>query len=396
MYDVIVIGAGPSGIMASIMASSNHKKVLLIEKNNKIGKKLELTGGGRCNLTNLKSIDNFIKEIPVNNKFLYSTLNNFGPEDIYNYFKNIGVSLKIEDLDRVFPKDNKSLTIINALYKQMLNNKVTVNFNEQVKTIKIRDNYKEVITNKKTYQANKIIITTGGLSCPETGSTGDGYKLAKDINQAVTELYPAETYLICKDILPLTGITLDNVIITYNKKEQEGSLLFTHKGISGPAVFKISEEVYKGLQKNKYVTISIDLIPDCTNNQLLDKLNIYNPKKEISSFIKEYLPKRLTDYIVNSFELNIKIGMLSNINKQRLIDTLKIFKIDIKETGSINRSFVTGGGIDLKYINPKTMESTINKGIYFAGEVLDIHGHTGGYNITIALSTGYTAGNSCK
>lgn len=396
MYDVIVIGGGPAGMMASIMATSNNKKVLLIEKNNKVGKKLELTGGGRCNLTNLKNIEDFINEIPVNNKFLYSTLNNFGPEDIYNYFNSIGVSLKIEELDRVFPKDNKSMTIINALYKQMLNNKVIINFNEKVKTINLKNKYKEVITNKKTYQTNKVIITTGGLSYPETGSTGDGYSIAKDINQAVTDLYPAETYLICKDILPLTGITLDNVVIHFNKKQQEGSLLFTHKGISGPAVFKISEEVYKGLKENKYVTINVDLIPSYTSNQLLDKLNTYDHKKEISSFIKEYLPKRLADYIVNGFESNVKIGMLSNINKQKLIDILKNFKIDIKETGSISRSFVTGGGIDLKYINPKTMESTINKDIYFAGEVLDIHGHTGGYNITIALSTGYTAGNACR
>ena len=396
MYDVIVIGAGPSGMMASIVAASNHKKVLLIEKNNIIGKKLELTGGGRCNLTNLKSIDNFIKKIPVNNKVLYSALNLFGPQDIYDYFSKLGVKLKVEDEDRVFPVDNKATTIINALYQELIKYKVNIHLNEIVKSLDIKDDYKEVITDKGSYKTKNIIIATGGISYPHTGSTGDGYKFAKNINHKVTKLYPSQTYLINKNKLPLAGITIEDVIISFNKKEVSGSMLFTHIGLSGPAIFKISEEVYKELQHNKYITLSIDLIPKYNINQLLNILNNYNPKKEINTFVKDYLPKRLSDYIIEILGINKKIGSISNVEKQLLLDTLKNYKIDIKSTGSIEHSFVTGGGIDLKYINSKTMESTLYKGIYFIGEVLDIHGHTGGYNITIALSTGYTAGNSIK
>jgi predicted Rossmann fold flavoprotein len=392
MYDVIVIGAGPAGMMASITSAANNNKVLLIEKNASVGKKLALTGGTRCNLTNLKSINDFIKEIPVNNKMLYSTLNKFGPQDIYDYFNKLGVSLKVEDNDRVFPVDNKATTVIEALYQELIKYKVDINFNETVKEINNNNDYKIVVTDKDSYKTNKIIITTGGCSYPQTGSTGDGYKLAKMLNQEVTKLYPAETFLITKESIPLAGLTLDDVLISLNKKQVNGSLLFTHIGLSGPAIFKISEEVYKQLQDNKYVSINIDLIPNYTLEELLIYLNEYDQKKEIISFVREYLPKRLADYITNDMGTNAKIGTISKIKKQLLIENIKNFKIDIKATGTIEQSFVTGGGIDIKNINPKTMESTINKGIYFAGEILDIHGHTGGYNITIALSTGYVAG----
>ncbi len=394
MYDVIVIGAGPAGMMASIMASKKNKKVLLIEKNDRLGKKLELTGGGRCNLTNLKSIDNFIKEIPVNNKFLYSALNQFGPQDIFDYFTKIEVPLKVEDNDRVFPVSNKSRSIIDALAKQLIINKVIINFNEQVLTIENKENYKEVKTNKDNYKTRSVIITTGGCSYPETGSTGDGYKIAKQLNQEVTSLYPAETFLIYKESLPFAGITLDKVTINYNKNKAEGSLLFTHNGLSGPVIYKISKDVYKQLQDTQYTEIKIDLISNYSVSELLVKINNYDPKKEINSFIKEYLPKRIADYISNLIGIDSKIGAISKLTKQNLINMLKEFKIEIKGTGSLNQSIVTGGGINIKYINPKTMESTINKGIYFAGEILDVHGNTGGYNITIALSTGYVAGTN--
>lgn len=394
MYDVIIIGGGPAGMMASIMASRN-KKVLLIEKNNKLGKKLELTGGGRCNLTNLKDVNDFIKGIPVNNKFLYSVLNQFGPKEIYDYFTNLGVPLVVEDNDRVFPKDNKSRSIIEALHQQMIKQDVIINYNEQVLSVEGIENYYKVVTNNNTYQTKKVIITTGGCSYPETGSTGDGYKIAKTMNQEVTPLYPAETFLIYKNNLPLAGITLEKVILKYNKKNIKGSLLFTHTGLSGPVIFKISEDVYKQLQNNKYTTIEIDLTPDNSLNELLEKLIKFDQKKEMVSFVKEFLPKRLAEYVCKE-EIGIKIGAMANLNKQKIVSELKNYKIEIKGTGSIEHAIVTGGGINLKNINPKTMESTINKNIYFAGEILDIHGHTGGYNITIALSTGYAAGMSCK
>lgn len=392
MYDVIVIGSGPAGIMASIKAAENNKAVLLIEKNDCIGKKLKLTGGTRCNLTNLKTTNDFIKQIPVNNKSLYSCLSQFGPNDIYNYFESLGVKLKVEDNDRVFPANNKASTIIDALYNELIKNNVIINFNESVESITIINDKKEIKTNIDTYKTRNIIIATGGSSYPNTGSTGDGYRLAEMLNQPVTKLYPAETFLITKKEYPLAGITMDNVTVTLNKKQVDGSLLFTHVGLSGPAIFKISEDVYKNLEYNKETSIKIDLIPDYSIDQLLSKLNKYDQKKNIKGFFKEYLPRRLTDYMI--VDGDSAIATMSKSQKTAIMQSIKEFEVDIKKTGSIEQSFVTGGGIDIKYINPKTMESLINKGIYFVGELLDIHGHTGGYNITIALSTGYAAGIS--
>ena len=390
MYDVIVIGAGPAGIMAGIKASSNGRSVLLIEKNDNIGKKLLLTGGTRCNLTNLKSTNDFINQIPVNNKTLYSCLSTFGPNEIYQYFEGLGVKLKVEDNDRVFPQSNKASTITEALYKELVKNNVTIHFNESVNNIHINSGIKKISTNKDIYESKNVIIATGGASYPHTGSTGDGYKIAEMLKQPITKLYPAETFLISKKEYPLAGTTLDNVNVTINKKTVDGSLLFTHKGLSGPAIFKISEEVYKSLDKDKKAVITIDLIPQYSIEELLSKLNKYDPKKTVKSFFKQYLSKRLTDYMIDGDRLTATI---SNNDKSKLIQSIKEFEADIKTTGTIEQSFVTGGGIDIKCINPKTMESTINKGIYFVGEVIDIHGHTGGYNITIALSTGYAAGN---
>lgn len=395
MYDTIIIGAGPAGMMASIKASEINKKVLLIEKNNIIGKKLQLTGGTRCNLTNLKRIDRFIKEIPVNNKFLYSSLNEFGPQDIYDYFTDSGVDLKVEDNDRVFPVSNKAQTIIDMLYKKMMFNNVDIHLNETVKKIINHEkDDKEIVTDVRNYKSKKIIIATGGCSYPQTGSTGDGYRFCEDLNQPLTDIYPAETFLISKDVLPLAGITLDNVVIKLDKHQTLGSMLFTHLGISGPATFKISEKVYHQLKIKPTITLYVDLIPNYSEDDLMKKFNNYESKKELISFVREYLPRRLSDYIINDNDSKRKIATLSKTKKQSIINHIKNFQIEIKATGSIEQSFVSGGGVDIKQINPKTMESINNPGIYFAGELLDIHGHTGGYNITIALSTGFVAGEN--
>lgn len=395
MYDVIVIGSGPSGLMASITAGSRNKKVLLIEKNEKIGKKLELTGGGRCNVTNMKSVKDFINQIPVNSKMLYSTLTSFGPTDISNYFETLGVKLKVEDNDRAFPITNSSISIINALYKEIKNYNVELRFNETVKNIELKEEYKEVVTEKETYITKNIIIATGGFSYPTTGSTGDGYRFAKKINQDVTNIYPAETFLKTETSHNLEGITINDVKVYLNDYSESGDILFTHIGLSGPAIFKISEKVYEELLVKKLSVIKIDFLPNIKHEELIDKINNYNPKKEVISFINNFLPKRLSDYLSVNFN-KVKMGSLSKTQKQELVDILKQCPFNIIKTGSLEQSLVTGGGVDMKNINSKTMESTIHKGIYFVGEVLDIHGHTGGYNITIALSTGYTAGKSIE
>ncbi len=388
MYDVIVIGGGPSGMIAAIMSAKNNK-VLLIEKNDTLGKKLKLTGGGRCNLTNIKSIDNFLKEIPVNNKFLYSSLNQFGPKDIFEYFTNLGVPLKVEENNKVFPKDDKSTSIIEALKHELIKNNVEIKFNEEVISIKEG----EVTTNNNNYKTNKLIISTGGCSYQNTGSTGDGYRFANELNQEVTAIYPSQTFLLTKDILPLAGITLDKVRIN---NKIEGSMLFTHSGLSGPAIFKVSEFVYKDLVDKKNVVLLIDLIPDYEINEILDKLNNCDSKLDMFTFLKEYLPKRLIEYRFKDIDLFRKVVTISKIERNNIIVKLKEYAINIKATGTVEQAIVTGGGVSVKYINPKTMESTINKNIYFCGEVLDVHGSTGGYNLTIAFSTGYVAGINCR
>jgi predicted Rossmann fold flavoprotein len=371
MYDVIVIGTGPAGIMAGIKAAENNKTVLLIEKNDCIGKKMQLTGGTRCNLTNLKTNHDFINQIPVNNKTLYSCLTQFGPNDIYHYFENLGIKLKIEDNDRVFPKSNKASTIIDAMYKELLKNNAHIKFNERVISISIKEDIKVIKTNNNLYKTKNVIIATGGASYPHTGSTGDGYKLAEMVDQPLTNLYPAETFLITKERYPLAGITIENVKVALNKKEVEGSLLFTHVGLSGPVIFKISEDVYKSLKQGNKTEVKIDLIPDYSSEQLILKLNNYNRQKEIKSFFRELLPKRLTNYMLGDDDKII--ATMAKKERTTLIQSLKEFSVEIEKTGTIEQSLVTGGGIDIKYINPKTMESIINKGIYFVGEILDIH-----------------------
>ncbi len=234
------------------------------------------------------------------------------------------------------------------------------------------------------------------MTYTHTGSSGDGYKFAGKVGHKITEIYPVETYLITKEKYPLSGITLDNIKLKFNKLIINDSILFTHKGISGPSVFKVSEYVYKELLKNKEVKIIIDLIPNYTIEQLLEELNKYNNKKEIISFVRELLPKRLADYIVDKYSYNTKIANISKTDKIKLLEVIKNFEIIISNTGPLETSFVTGGGIDLKEINPKTLESKIVNGLYFVGEVLDIHGPIGGYNITIAFATGYVAGKQCK
>jgi predicted Rossmann fold flavoprotein len=267
-----------------------------------------------------------------------------------------------------------------------MSNNIDIHLSETVKEINSRSNNDhEVITNKGTYKANKIIIATGGCTYPQTGSTGDGYVFCKDLEQPLTELYPAETFLISNNSLPLAGITLDNVILKLKNYTSTGSLLFTHLGISGPATFKISEKVFQELKTNSIVTLLIDFIPDCSENFLLEMMNNSEAKKDLVSVIKKYLPIRLINSILDENELKQKINFLSKTKKLLIIKQLKNFPLEIKATGSMEQSFVTGGGVNLKYINPKTMESTKNPGIYFVGELLDLHGHTGGYNITIAL-----------
>lgn len=392
MYDVIVVGAGPAGIMASITASYRGKKVLLIEKNNIIGKKLSITGGGRCNLTNNKNINDFINNIHVNPKALFSTLSKFGPCEIMRYFEKLNVKLKIEEEDKVFPVSNNSRDIIEALKDELKRSKVDIALNTRVIEIK-NENKKVVVTNNKEYTAESVVIATGGMSFSKTGSTGDGYMFAKKLKQPLIKTYPVETPLRTKYNYQLAGVRIDDSIVTYNNNSFSGPILFTHNGLTGPAILKISEFVYLGLEKNNEIVI--DLSPSKSATELLEILNNINSKKEIKSFVREFLPNSFSDFLLKqiNIESSIKVASVSKKDRIKLIDSIKKFKIEIMSAGNIEEAIVTGGGVDLKYIDTKNMQSKITTGIFFAGEILDLHGPIGGYNITIALSTGFLVGN---
>lgn len=386
MYDCIVIGAGPAGLMAAIEASKNHK-TLLIEKNAAAGKKLLLTGGRRCNVTNLKSNDDFLHEINYNIKYLYSTINKFGPNDVHEYFIRNKIVLKEEKDNRIFPASNKSIDILNALLTNT--KKVEFKYNENVLNI-INDPVKKVITNKNSYITKNIIIATGGSSFKRTGSTGDNIKFAKILNQPVIPLFPAEVGIILEEKNDLAGTSFENVEVKINNKSAIGNLIFTHFGLSGEAIMKISEYIYKDLKKE----VIIDFLPNVEINELKTEIQNFNREKEVVSFLNTMFSKRFSLYLINKLKINKKMKSLNNKEIDRIVNIIKSFLFKVKRTENLERAYVTGGGVDMKYINSQTMESKINKGIYFVGEALDVHGPIGGYNITLALSTGYTAGTS--
>jgi len=386
MYDCIIIGAGPAGLMAAVQAKG--QKLLIIEKNSKPGKKLLITGGGRCNLTNLKSNQDFLNTVNYNKKYLYSAINKFGPYDIYDYFENNGVPLKEEVDNQIFPISNKAIDVLNALLKN-----ITAEFKYEESVIKIKNgDIKEVMTDKGRYQAKKIIIATGGVSYPETGSSGDHLTFAKDLNQPIKDLFPAEASIILKDNPELAGTAIKKVTIKYLKQKTHGNLMFTHKGLSGTAIMQMSEHIY--LSDNK--EIQIDLIPDLEVEEFNDLMTNFDQEKQLSSFLNTLFTKRFSEYLITKIGFNKLIKSINQIEIKRIGDLLKNLPFIVDKVEDIHKAYVTGGGIDMNYLDTTSMESKINPGIYFAGEALDIHGPIGGYNITLALSTGYLAGSHIK
>lgn len=383
MYDTIIIGAGPAGLMAGITSKKNN---LILEKNKSAGKKLLITGGGRCNITNNKSNKEFLDNIDNNKKFLYSTINNFGPKDIIYFFEKNNVLLKEENDNKVFPLSNKSFSILEVL----LNNcKAKINYNEEVKSITREDNFFIVKSNKESYKSKKILIATGGSSFSNTGSNGDNMKFAKTLNQPVINIYPAELGINLKEKLNLSGTSVKNVSVKVNKIVKSGNLIFTHSGFGGESIMNISEYIYK----DNLSEIEIDFLPELTIENLTQEILNYSRDKEFHSFIEQYFSKKLTNYFLDLFGIKreIKIKQMSKKDIEKFLN-IKNIKYDIKNKNNIELAYVTGGGIDMKYINSRTMESTKIKNLFFAGEALDIHGPVGGYNLTLALSTGYTAG----
>lgn len=383
MYDVIIVGTGPAGLMSGVTLSKSNLNVLVLEKNKTVASKLLITGNGRCNFTNLKENRNFIDEVSYNKKYLYSTINLFGPREVYEFFAK-DVKLKEEFDNRVFPVTDKSSDILNSLMKRF---KYSINYNEEVIEVKKTSKYIEVITSKNSYKCSNLIIATGGASYVHTGSSGDHMNFAKMLSQPTIDLFPAEVGIKLANVPKLYGTSISNVIVKAGNVKKEGFLLYTHLGLSGEAIMKISEFIY--LNKNK--TIEIDLLPNISLDELNELFKEYRDS-DIVTLLTKFFPKKFSKYLleISNIESN-KIKQINHKDIILLINKIKSLSYEVLNVDSLKHAYVTGGGIDLKFINTKNFESKINEDIYFVGECLDIHGPIGGYNITLALSTGYSA-----
>ena len=412
---VVIIGGGPAGMIAGIKAAKEGNKVYIYEKNKTLGKKLLITGKGRCNITSSIDMDEFIKNVPGNGRFLYSAFQNFTNQDIINLLKENGVKVKEERGNRIFPVSDKSQDVLNALIKELKKNNVQIREDSPVEKILVKDGIVKgiVLKNKQEIEADKVILATGGRSYPGTGSTGDGYKMVENLGHNITKtqgsLVPLEADLnICKE---LQGLSLRNVGILIkdvqnNKKiyEDFGEMLFTHFGVSGPTILSGSAHIlrYKNIDellKAGKIKLYIDLKPALTeevlNNRLLGEFE-ENKNKAFKNSLDNLLPKKLIDMVIelSNINANKKVNEITKEERLNLIKLLKNFEVIIKGFRPIEEAIVTAGGINIKEINPKTMESKIISGLFFAGEVIDVDAYTGGFNLQIAYSTGYAAGTN--
>ncbi|WP_163184243.1 MULTISPECIES: NAD(P)/FAD-dependent oxidoreductase [Neobacillus] len=412
-YDVIVIGGGPSGLMAAIAAGEKGAKVLLIDKGNKLGRKLAISGGGRCNVTNRLPVDELIKHIPGNGKFLYSAFSIFNNEDIIRFFEKLDIQLKEEDHGRMFPVTDKAQSVVDALLHQLDKLQVKVMTDAPVVDVLYENGSVSgvLLKDKQIFTAKSIVIAVGGKSVPHTGSTGDGYAWAKKAGHTITDLFPTEVPVTSDESFiknkVLQGLSLRDIELSVlNPKGKplithRMDMIFTHFGISGPAVLRCSQFVVKALKKFNvtHVAMLIDALPDRKEEELFQeivKLVKAEPKKNLKNILKGLLPERYLLFLLDQNEIDpsAQAGTISKEKIRSFVNSCKNFQFKVNGTLSIEKAFVTGGGVSVKEINPKTMESKLMNGLYFAGEILDIHGYTGGYNITAALVTGRLAGTN--
>lgn len=404
---VAVIGAGASGLMAAYAAAVNGNDVTVFEKNEKCGKKIYITGKGRCNLTNAVSPQEFLQNVVSNPKFLTGVICSFSPDDTINFFENLGLHLKTERGNRVFPASDKASDVTKYLEKACISAGVKFNFNNKVDQIVFMNStVSDIIVKNSKIPFDKVIVCTGGVSYPLTGSTGDGYKFAENCGHSIVGLKPALCGLNLKGkyFTELQGLSLKNVKLTvyYEGKAIKslfGEMLFTHFGVSGPLILTVSSLINR-LDLNK-IRLSLDLKPALTEEQLDERILrdfSQSPNKSLAVVLKELLPSTLISEVLRRSGVSgdKKVNAVSKSERLSLLTALKNFDMLVSSLRQFNEAIVTSGGVSVKEVNPKTMESKLIKGLYFCGEVLDVDAVTGGFNLQIAFSTGFAAGNSIK
>ena len=396
---VIIIGGGPAGMLAAIKSKKEKNQVTIIEKNKILGKKMLITGKGRCNITSGVDMSEFIKNVPSNGKFLYSSFKNFTNKDILEL---LNIPVKLERGNRYFPISDKAKDVVDALEKELSG--VEILTNTSVTEIITKNNEAiGVKTNKGDFFADKIILATGGKSYPLTGSTGDGYEMAKKLGHTITKIKPALVPLVAKkeskiQCQQMQGLSLRNVglkLFNNNKLiyEDFGEMLFTHYGVTGPIILSASSHLVR--QELNNPRIEIDLKPALTDDKLDERIlrDFETEKnKEFRNALDQLLPQKMIPVILEILQINKKVNEVKKVEREKLVRTLKHFSIEIEGFRDISEAIITSGGINVKEINPKTMESKLIKNLYFAGEIIDVDAYTGGFNLQIAYSTGYTAG----
>ena len=406
MKRVVVIGGGAAGLMAAVIAGREGAKVTLLEKMNYVGKKMGITGKGRCNITNACDMSEFIKNTPGNGKFLYGAYERFTNEDLLQLLHDAGLETKVERGGRVFPASDSALDVRNIFMKLMKHYGVDVHLEEPVKKLLVDDSVViGVVTDKETYHADAVVIATGGKSYPATGSTGDGYILAAQVGHKITDIRPSLVPIVTEEswVKDLMGLSLRNVelsVVAKNKVQAKmfGEMMFTHFGITGPIVLSLSHTVGKLMRKKNIGTIGLDinlkpaLSPETLDKRLQKDFDLYS-KKQLINGMKDLLPSRLIPLIIELAGIDPQkpINQISKEERQQIGYMLQHMPLTVKGLRPVEEAIVTAGGISLKEFNPKTMESKLVKGLYGVGEVLDIDAFTGGYNLQAAFSTGYVA-----
>ncbi len=400
---VVVIGAGAAGLIAAGTAAQYADKVILIEKNDKVGKKLRITGKGRCNITNACEIEDMISMYPVNGKFLYSALYTFTNDDIVALLNEYGVSTKVERGGRVFPVSDDARDVVDAMRRYALKDNVKLVKDTVTGLIVSNNKIMGVKTSKREIKCNRVILCSGGASYPQTGSDGSGYRFAESVGHTIIKPTPSLVPLVCNEkwCEDLMGLSLRNVEVTaYNNKNKKihtgfGEMLFTHFGVSGPLILSLSAHIKKELDAGVY--IKIDLKPALDEQQLdtrilrdFDK----NKNKHLINALDELLPKKLIPVIIeiSGIEPHKSVCEITREERRNLLSVIKGLTLNVKGFRPISEAIITSGGIKVSEINSSTMESKIVNGLYFAGEIIDVDGYTGGYNLQVAWSTGYLAG----